>query len=63
MVSAGPAKKDTRDSKPRVAAHRARLRALGLRPIEVWALPEHHERIRQYVRDLSNQPQEQEQPK
>lgn len=46
-------KKDTRDSKPRVAAHRARLREQGLRPLEVWALPEDHQRIRDFVREIS----------
>ena len=44
--------KDTRDSKARVAAHRVRLRAAGLRPIEVWALPEYHAKIREYVAQL-----------
>jgi hypothetical protein len=46
-------KKDTRDSKARVAAHRARLRAAGLRPIEVWSAPEHHARIRKFAREIN----------
>ena len=46
--------KDPRDSKARVAAHRARLRAAGLRPIEVWSAPEHHARIREYVAQLAS---------
>ena len=46
--------KDTRDSKARVAAYRARLRAAGLRPIEVWSAPEHHARIREYVAQLAS---------
>ena len=46
-------KPDTRDSKTRVAAHRARLRAAGLRPIEVWAAPEDHARIREFVRGIT----------
>jgi DNA-directed RNA polymerase subunit K/omega len=46
-------KKDTRDSKARVAAHRARLRAAGLRPIEVWSAPEYHARIREFVRGIT----------
>jgi DNA-directed RNA polymerase subunit K/omega len=45
--------KDTRDSKTRVAAHRARLRAAGLRPIEVWSLPEYHARIREFTREIN----------
>ena len=48
--------KDTRDSKARVAAHRARLRAAGLRPIEVWAAPEHHARIREFAREINRAP-------
>ena len=28
------------------AAQRARKRALGLKPMEVWAYPEHHQSIR-----------------
>jgi hypothetical protein len=46
-------KKDPRDSKTRVAAHRARLRAAGLRPIEVWSLPEFHARIREFTREIN----------
>jgi hypothetical protein len=46
-------KKDPRDSKTRVAAHRARLRAAGLRPLEVWAAPEDHARIREFVRGIT----------
>jgi hypothetical protein len=46
-------KPDTRPSASRVAAHRARLRAAGLRPIEVWAAPEDHARIREFVSGLS----------
>ena len=46
-------KPDTRDSKPRVAAHRARLREQGLRPLEVWAYPEDHARIKDFVREIS----------
>jgi hypothetical protein len=45
-------KKDTRDSKSRVAAHRARLREQGLRPIEVWAQPQHHQAIRDFAAAL-----------
>jgi len=40
------------DSKTRVAAHRARLRAAGLRPIEVWAQPQHHQPIRDFAAAL-----------
>jgi DNA-directed RNA polymerase subunit K/omega len=49
-------KKDTRDSKARVAAHRARLREQGLRPIEVWAYPEHHQAIRDFATNVQRQP-------
>jgi len=48
-------KKDSRDSKARVAAHRARLREQGLRPIEVWAYPEHHPAIREFVANVQRQ--------
>jgi len=41
-----------RDSKTRVAAHRARLRAAGLRPLEVWAQPQHHQPIRDFAAAL-----------
>jgi hypothetical protein len=40
------------DSKTRVAAHRARLRAAGLRPTEVWAQPQHHQPIRDFAAAL-----------
>jgi hypothetical protein len=46
-------KKDTRPSAARVATHRARLREQGLRPLEVWAYPEDHQRIRDFVREIS----------
>jgi len=36
----------------RVAAHRARLREQGLRPIEVWAQPQHHQPIRDFAAAL-----------
>ena len=49
-------KKDTRDSKGRVAAHRARLREQGLRPLEVWAYPEHHQAIRDFAANVQRQP-------
>lgn len=35
------------------AAERERKRADGLRPLEVWAKPEHHAQIRAYVERLS----------
>lgn len=41
----------------RVAAHRARLREQGLRPIEVWAYPEHHQTIREFVAHVQRQPE------
>ncbi len=44
--------KEPRDTKTRVAAHRARLRAAGLRPIEVWAQPRHHQPIRDFAAAL-----------
>jgi hypothetical protein len=40
------------NSRTRVAAHRARLRAAGLRPIEVWAQPQHHQPIRDFAAAL-----------
>jgi len=40
------------NSRTRVAAHRARLRAVGLRPIEVWAQPQHHQPIRDFAAAL-----------
>jgi hypothetical protein len=45
-------KPDTRKSAPRVAAHRARLREQCLRPIEVWAQPQHHQAIRDFAAAL-----------
>jgi len=44
-----------RPSASRVAAHRARLREQGLRPIEVWAYPEHHQAIREFVANVQRQ--------
>ena len=38
-----------------VAAHRARLREAGLRPLSVWALPEHHQRIKDFVAVLQKE--------
>jgi hypothetical protein len=46
-------KPDTRPSASRVAAHRARLREQGLRPLEVWAYPEDHARIKDFAREIS----------
>ena len=37
----------------RKAQERARKRAEGLKPLEVWAKPEHHAKIRAYVERLS----------
>jgi hypothetical protein len=45
-------KANPRDSKARVAAHRARLRAAGVRPLEVWAQPQHHQPIRDFAAAL-----------
>jgi hypothetical protein len=39
----------------RVAAHRARLREQGLRPIEVWAQPQHHQAIRDFAANVQRQ--------
>lgn len=36
----------------RKAAERQRKRAAGLAPLEVWAYPDQHDEIRQYVREL-----------
>ncbi len=49
-------KKDTRPSAARVAAHRARLREQGLRPLEVWAYPEHHPAIKEFAANVQRQP-------
>lgn len=49
-------KPDTRPSAGRVAAHRARLREQGLRPLEVWAYPEHHQAIREFAANVQRQP-------
>ncbi len=48
-------KKDTRPSAGRVAAHRARLREQGLRPLEVWAYPEHHQAIKEFAANVQRQ--------
>jgi len=37
----------------RVAAHRARLREQGLRPLEIWAAPEHHPVIKEFAAAIS----------
>lgn len=43
----------------RKAAERERLRAMGLRPLEVWAPPEHHAQIKALALKLSGRvPQE-----
>jgi hypothetical protein len=47
-------KPDHKPSAGRVAAHRARLREQGLRPLSLWALPEHHQRIKDFVAAISN---------
>ncbi len=49
-------KPDTRPSAGRVAAHRARLREQGLRPLEVWAYPEHHQAIKEFAANVQRQP-------
>jgi hypothetical protein len=36
----------------RKAAERARLRKEGLKPLEVWAYPEHHPKVKRYVERL-----------
>jgi hypothetical protein len=35
------------------AAERARKRALGLTPLEIWARPEHHDKIKTFVLRLT----------
>jgi hypothetical protein len=50
-------KPDHKPSAGRVAAHRARLREQGLRPLSVWALPEHHPAIREFVANVQKQPE------
>jgi len=47
--------KTNKPSAGRVAAHRARLREAGLRPLSVWALPEHHQRIKDFVAVLQKE--------
>jgi len=44
----------------RVAAHRAKLREQGLRPLEIWAAPEHHPAIKEFAADFQNTDQNQE---
>lgn len=36
----------------RVAKTRAKSEAAGLRRVEVWAKPEHHDRIKNYAKKL-----------
>jgi hypothetical protein len=36
-----------------VAAHRKRLRDAGLRPLEIWAAPEHHSAIKNFAASIS----------
>lgn len=40
----------------RKAAQRLRKREAGLKPLEVWAKPEHHEAIKAYARKLDKKP-------
>ena len=56
-------KPDTRPSKGRVAAYRARLREAGLVKLEVWAFPQDHARIRAFVAELTQLPPDPAPPK
>ena len=47
-------KKDTTAAQ-RKAAERQRLRAKGLRPIEVWVYPKHKQAVREYVKSLQKE--------
>lgn len=40
----------------RKAAERLRKRESGLKPLEVWAKPEHHEAIKAHARKLDKKP-------
>lgn len=51
-AKAAAAAKRQGDAK-RKAAERERLRALGLRPLEVWAPPEHHAQVKALALQLS----------
>jgi hypothetical protein len=48
-------KPDHKPSAGRVAAHRARLREQGLRPLSLWALPEHHQLIKDFAAVLQKE--------
>jgi len=39
----------------RKAAERQRLRAQGLRPVEVWVYPQHKQAVREYVKSLQKE--------
>jgi hypothetical protein len=39
----------------RKAAERQRLRAQGLRPMEVWVYPQHKQAVREYVKSLQKE--------
>lgn len=54
--------KPPKPSAGRVAAHRKRLREQGLRPLEIWAAPEHHPVIREFVAQLQESTDVQRQP-
>lgn len=45
-----------KDATTRKAAERLRKREAGLKPLEVWAKPEHHEAIKAYARKLDKKP-------
>jgi len=38
----------------RKAAERQRLRAQGLRPMEVWVYPQHKQAVKEYVKKLAS---------
>jgi hypothetical protein len=39
----------------RKAAERQRLRAQGLRPMEVWVYPQHKQAVKEYVKSLQKE--------
>ena len=41
-------------NKERIQEHRKRQREAGLKPLEVWAQPEHHAAIKAFVKSLTH---------
>lgn len=50
-----PVKPKAQTATTRKAAERLRKREAGLKPLEVWAKPEHHEAIKAYAAKIDQE--------